>query len=261
MPGVWRPERRNRNIGTSSSGYSKSNDMRIPASWEDKHGNYTLYYERLEVARFQETPIGDFRLKILYEEPRVGHTYGCSPSDVIKVLTLAADLVPSLPDIVAFRQPTRKQRQQHPVWGRFLYFGEFGRHEGAAIILEAQELNAPLSWPKRMSLEDRAEFLRLVEDGHSFTEAKRRFQSTLAEAPIRNTVLYRTLLHELGHWVHYHQEVLNSPTALHENQDIASDLYFSKSVSEREDYAHAFAEKLRQALRQTDEIPFDPLEP
>ncbi|MGJ5619792.1 hypothetical protein [Sulfitobacter sp. MF3-043] len=259
MKAVWRPERRNRKIGTSASGYSKSNDMRIPESWQDKHGNFSVFLERLKNAKEQDVTIGNFELTTLFEEPRDGFTYGCSPLDVIKLLTAAVNLVPSLPDIVAFRQPTRKQQLQRPVWGRFLYFAEFGKHGGTAILLEAQELGAKLKWSKRMTMEDRDEFARLVSDGHAFTEEKRGFQAELNEGSVRNTILYRTLLHELGHWVHYHQEVLNAPTALNEDQEVASELYFSKPSTEREVYAHAFSAKLGQSLREASEIPFDPI--
>jgi len=259
VSGVWRPERRNRNIGTSWSGYSKSNDMRIPESWQDKHGNYSMFYERLEAAKEQEATIGDFKLKVLYEEPREGFTYGCTPADVIKILRAVASLSPELPDIIAFRQPTRKQRQQKPVWGRFLYFAEFGKHEGTAIILEAQELGTVLKWSKRMTIEDRAEYERLAADGHPFVETKRHFEAKLVEDAVRNTTLYRTLLHEIGHLAHYHRDVLDDRTALDEDFDVARDLYFSKPSSEREIFAHSFAESLSQSLRLTGEIPFDPL--
>lgn len=257
MSGVWRPERRNRNIGKPWSGFSKSNDMRVPESWQDKHGNYSMFYERLDSPTEQNTTIGVFDLKVLYEEPRVGFSYGCTPSDVIKVLSLAVSLSSSLPAIIAFRQPTRKQQRQRPVWGRFLYFAEFGKHEGTAIIIEAQEIGASLKWPKRMTLEDRAEYERLVADGHPFVETKRHFEATLTEQAVRNTLLYRTLLHELGHLAHYYQDVFYSRTALDKDQSIARELYFSKPSSEREVFAHGFAEKIGQSLRRAGEIPFD----
>lgn len=255
---VWRPERRNRNIGTKSSGYSMSNDMRIPASWLDKHGNYSHYYERLELAYAKEASIGDFNIKILYEEPNEGFSYGCSPADIITLLTLVAEVAPAMPDIIAFRQPTRKQRQQFPVWGRSLYFAEFGKNEGTAIVLEAQELEALLRWPKNMNLEDRAEYERLICDGHSFVETKRHFEAHLAVDGIRNTMLYRTLLHELGHLADYHQKVLSEETALDSDQDVAADLYFSRPTSEREVFAHRFAEDFSRSLKADGKIPFEP---
>lgn len=255
---VWRPERRNRNIGTKRSGYSNSNDMRIPESWQDKHGNYSLYYERLELFYAKEVLIGDFITKILYDKPHDGFSYGCSPAGVIKLLTMVSVSVPAMPDIIAFRQPTRKQRQQFPVWGRFLYFAEFGTNEGTAIVLEAQELGTLLRRSKDMNLEGRAEYERLVGDGHYFVETKRYFEAHLAEDGIRTTKLYRTLLHELGHLADYHQKVLSEETALDPDHDVAADLYFSRPTSEREVFAHRFAEDLSRSLRADGKIPFAP---
>jgi hypothetical protein len=176
--------------------------------------------------------------------------------DVIELLSMAAKIAPALPEIIAFRQPTRKQRQLLPVWGRFLYFAELGNHRGTAIVLEAQELGATLIWPKSMSPDDRAEFERLVGDGHSFAETKRHFLANLAEKGIRNTILYRTLLHELGHLTDYHQKVLNEQTALYPDQSVAADLYFSRPTREREVFAHGFAENLGRSLRTAGKIPF-----
>jgi hypothetical protein len=255
---VWRPERRNRNIGTKRAGYAKANDMRIPESWLDQHGNSSLYYERLNLTRTEEATIGDFHLKILYEKPKDGFSYGCSPADVVKLLAMAAKTVPALPDIIAFRQPTRKQHQQFPVWGRFLYYAEFGKHQGTAIVLEAQKLGFALKLPKTMSLEDRAEHERLVDDGHSFVETKRHFHTHLTEDKIRNTTLYRTFLHELGHLADYHMKALNEQVALDPDQNVATDLFFSRPISEREVFAHRFAENLSRSLKAKNEIPFEP---
>lgn len=259
MTGVWRPERRNRRIGTKASGFSKSNDMRIPVTWLDKHGNGSLYFERLEKPSFQRVKVGDNHVKVLFEAPRAGFSYGCSPADIVKLLTALSDLVPALPDIVAFRQPTRKQSQQTPTWGRFLYFAEFAEHHGTAIVVEAQELGAPLNWSKRMTLEDRTEYARLLRDGHVFVETKRDHVAVLTEEAVRNTILYRSFLHELGHLADYHQKVLDDKTALAPNQDAAENLYFSRPASEREAFAHRFAERLRGTLLERGVIPFAPL--
>lgn len=233
--------------------------MRIPESWVDEHGNCSLYYERLVSPQVTQIIVGDNHLKILYETPKDGFSYGCSPSDVIKLLARATKFAPALPNIIAFRQPTRKQRQQNPVWGRFMYFAEFAEHHGTAVILEAQRLGASLKWPKRMTLEDRAEYQRLLQDGHSFVETKRNFVTEFTEESVRSTVLYRTFLHELGHLADYHQKVLNDQSALDPDQDAAADLYFARPASEREAFAHRFAEELGQSLLGSGAIPFEPL--
>lgn len=258
MTGVWRPERRKRRIGTKASGFSKSNDMRIPESWLDRHWNCSLYYERLEAPLVEGIKIGEHKMIVLYETPREGFSYGCSPADLMKLLTIISKLVPALPNILAFRQPTRKQLQQNPVWGRFLYFAEFAEHHGTAIVLEARELGAPLKWSKHMTLEDRAEYERLLRDGHIFVETKRYQVAELAEEPVRNTKLYRTFLHELGHLADYHQKVLNNQTTLDPDRGVADSLYFSRPTSEREAFAHRFAEELRETLIESSSIPFAP---
>ncbi len=225
----------------------------------DRHGNGSLFYERMEPAYFAQEDIGGFDVKVFYEMPNDGFTYGCSPPDVVKVLNAVAPNVPTLPDMIAFRQPTRKQRQLKPVWGRLLYFADFGAHDGSAIILEAQEMGATLSQSKQMSPEDRAELDRLRADGHVFNKTKRSFEALLSAQTVRATILFRTLLHELGHWIQYCDDVLNATTALDPDQDVASDLYFSKPGSEREVYAHRFADRLAARLRTSGTIPFEPL--
>lgn len=225
----------------------------------DRYGNVSLFYERIEPAYFCREVIGDFDVKVFYEMPRDDFTYGCSPPDVVKVLKDIAPNVQSLPDMIAFRQPTRKQRHLKPVWGRFLHSAEFGPHEGTAIILEAQEVGASVSWSKRMSLEDQHELDRLRDDGHVFQETRRSFDALLSFETVRSTILYRTLLHEIGHGVQYHDEVLDMTTALDPDQNVASELYFSKPSSEREAYAHTFADQLARGLRSSGTIPFEPL--
>ena len=158
----------------------------------------------------------------------------------------------------AFRQPTKRQQQQNPVWGRFVYFAKLGVHSGSAIILEAQELGTKMRWPKRMSLDERSEYERLIADGHVFIEASRYFEAELVEQDIRNTKLYRTLLHELGHLAHYQHDVVETQTALDHDQDVAQRLHFAKPSSEREIFAHSYAKKLNKFLRENGSIPFDP---
>lgn len=110
-----------------------------------------------------------------------------------------------------------------------------------------------------MTLEDRAEYARLLLDGHVFVETKRDQVAVLTEEAVRNTILYRSFLHELGHLADYHQKVLDDKTALDPNQDAAENLYFSRPPSEREAFAHRFAERLRDTLLASGAILFVPL--
>jgi hypothetical protein len=102
-----------------------------------------------------------------------------------------------------------------------------------------------------MSLGDQAEFIRLRADVHVFNETTRTFDALLSDQPVRSTILYHTLLHEIGHWVQYHEDVLAAATAIDPAQDVARALYFSKPSSQREVYARSFADRLV--------VDFDPL--
>ena len=258
MSATWRPERRNRNIGTAASGHSAVNAMRIPESHSDRHGNDSSFCERWNVTDMVDVLIDTQPVKILYEEPRAGFTYGCSPADVLVILRAVGEYMPLLPDFIVFRQPTRKQGMLNPVWGRLRYLTEFDGEPGIAIVLEAQPLGGKLRLSKRMGPEDRAEFERLVVDGHRFSDKKRFFEAELNEQAVRNTILYRTLLHELGHLADYTQKVLDETTALDSDGARAFDLYQARPAAEREHCAHAFAYALATTLKANGVVPFEP---
>ena len=258
MPATWRSERRNRNIGTAASGHSADNAMRVPESRSDRYGNDSSFCERWNVADVIDVSIDDQPVKILFEEPRTGFTYGCSPADVIVILQAVGGFMPLLPDFIVFRQPTRKQAMLNPVWGRLRYSTEFDGETGIAIVLEAQPLGGKLKRSKRMGLEDRAEFERLVADGHRFSASKQFFEAELNEQAVRNTILYRTLLHELGHLIDFYEKVLNEKTALDSDGARAFDLYQACPASEREHSAHAFADAIATTLKANGVIPFRP---
>lgn len=249
-----RPERRNRKIGTAASGYGQSNKMKIPESWVDSTGRCTCYYERIQADFTGEYAIGERRIKVFYEKPWGGFSYGCSPEDVVHVLSQVPSDDIRLLDYVVFRQPTRKQLQQFPVWGRLIYCAEIGDLTGPTIFLESQELGSEFKWPRKLNVEDRAEVERLKADGHIFEDTRRHHINRMTEPAIRNTLLYRTLLHELGHWVDYDRKVLSA-----DDVDLAADLYFARPRVEREQFAHRYAEEMAARLRAEKTIPFAPL--
>ncbi len=160
-------------------------------------------------------------------------------------------------DLIVFRQPTKKQIQLSPVWGRLLYLADIGKHLGAAIYLEAQEVGVPFKWGRKLDLEGQAELIRLREDGHQIDETKREYIVTPSEETIRNTLLYRTLLHELGHWVQYTRDFLDDDTALSEDPDVAYQLYFAQPNIEHEYFAHRYAFEVAKRLRNGGIIPFE----
>lgn len=249
-----RPERRNRKIGTEAAGYRESNKMGIPAEWFDRGGSLRFYASRMGPHQVIEYELPGGPLVFLYESPRSDCTYGCSPRDVAHIL---ANIPPGDIEglkIIAFRQPTRKQANLSPVWGRLLYEADFESHAGPAVVIEAQDLSRPFRWSRKLSLEGQAELERLRKDGHGVEEDRRGYTIHLTEDSVRHTVLYRTLLHELGHWVDWLAEVERTPS------NDAEERYFARPACERESYAHAYAVQIAERLRRSGVIPFQPLQ-
>jgi len=227
--------------------------MRIPLNVSDGDA---LFYERVKPQYVVKAQVGTSEIAVLYEEPRTGFTYGCTPKDVIHVLSLLPDDDVCMIDTVVFRQPSRKQAQQAPVWGRLHYLAVLGSFVGPCIYVEAFEIGSSFRWPRKLSLDRMAELGRLRADGHFFEENKREYIITPTADSIRNTILYRTPLHEVGHWVQYEKEALDEGSALDANSDVAYDLYFAKPTAERESFAHRYAGEQGDRLRKSGSIPF-----
>lgn len=255
MRAGWRPERRNRKIGTAAAGHGQDNRLVIPQSWHESRD----FTERLGPHDTIEARLQGRRLTVLAEPARRGATYGCGPADVVHLLDRlpAADLAGLA--LVVFRQPTRKQETLRPAWGRCLFQADFGRHSGPAILLEAIELERPLVWPRRLCLAEREELERLAADGHEVTRDRRATTLRLREESVRGTVLYRTLLHEVGHWVDWQRRVLRpagAPGSPPQGELEAA--YFARPPVEREAVAHRYATEQAGRLRAAGVIPFAP---
>lgn len=80
------------------------------------------------------------------------------------------------------------------------------------------------------------ELERLREDGLEIEVTKREYIIKQTLDSVRNTQLFRTLLHEIGH--------NNDPKPV------------ERASQEKEDYAHKFAEKMRSKLILEGSIPF-----
>jgi hypothetical protein len=197
---------------------------------------------------------------VLVEETRRGCIHTCTVDDIHFVIRHipAADLRGL--KVFVLRQPKRKEEILSPVWGRLVYEAEYGDWTGPAIILEAQELSKPILEPRSLNPEGARELDRLRRDGHRIVSTKREYlvETTLESA--RATQLYRTLLHEVGHWVDWLRSVTR-PAARTKRPDKEierlEDLYFARPKSERESFAHRYADALAEHLRLRGTIPFD----
>ncbi len=140
-----------------------------------------------------------------------------------------------------------------PTWGRLFYRADFVGQIGPAIVIEAADLTRPVYWPRKLSLDHQHELERLRADGHRVEEDRRGYRVHLSEESVRNTVLYRTLLHELGHWVDWLTKVERAPEG-------DAELFLARPAAEREAFAHAYADRIGAELRSSGVIPFAPLE-
>ncbi|MDR3352233.1 MAG: hypothetical protein LBO00_04325, partial [Zoogloeaceae bacterium] len=111
---------------------------------------------------------------------------------------------------------------------------------------------------KSLTPEDSKELERLKKDGLVFAADKRGHTAILTPETARATQLYRTLLHEVGHYVQYRQFMGASSSEFAGMSDDELDDYFWDSVptEEKEKFADAYADRLRDDLLARGIIPF-----
>lgn len=250
------PIRRSRNIGTARQGHGQNNRLVIP--WPTAH---KAFYERLGPTTRQDAVINGQVFSFLTETPRAGWQHCCSVADI-------AHLIEHIPPeyygelrLIVLRQPKRKEAILSPVWGRLLYAYEFAGEHFPAIVLEAVNLQRPLRWSRYLSVDDQQELRRLAADGHRLEQTPRQHLIWLQPHAVRHTQLYRTLLHEFGHYQHYRQlvEQPDQPDEEPSAWETRYEHYFRLPTAEKERYAHAFAARLAQRLEAAGIIPFNSL--
>ena len=256
MRAGWRPERRNRKIGTADAGWRKQNSMVVPNSRHDEF----YFYERLGRHTANEMELHGQTITFLVEPARPGSTYGCSARDVLHVLgQLPAGDVAGL-KLLVLRQPTRKQEIISPVWGRCVYAAMFGSRKGPTIMLEAMDLSHQLRWPGKLSVDDRIELERIEGDGHHLIRDRRGTTIKVNASAVRSTILYHTLIHEVGHWVDWKKRVLQ-PKADADDPDRKrlKTAFFVRPHSEIEKFANSYADRHAAQFTDASVIPFGTL--
>ena len=253
---MYNPIRRNRNIGTAKQGHGQNNKLCIPCPLVVSK----MFYEQIENYHKEIRIIHGREFVFVVEATLHDFEHACSVDEVAKMLhLLPAEDLGKLGRIV-FRQPKRKEAILSPVWGRLVLHYEFENHFEPTIILEAFNINVKLKWPKSLSVESQKELEWLRQDGHKFVTDRRSHIASFEKSACRNTQLYRTLLHEVGHYVHYLQEVI-WPLGDHappEKYQIFLDRYFDGIPErERETFAHSYAERQYAALVAKKVVPFE----
>ena len=256
---TYNPTRRNRNIGTTKQGHGRDNRLVIPdvsngeRGWEEELGRHQRILKHVKGRQ----------ILFIVDKNNNGCVHACSIADILHVLEYLPSQDWTGVNTFFLRQSTRKQRLLKPVWGKLLYhanvsrFGQDSRQTGPAVILEAFGLNEIIKWPTSLRPQDQQELTRLSNDGHLISRKGRHHIIHTTESSVRATQLYRTLLHEIGHWIHYVENVVKpSELGVDDQQSLAS-VYFGRTVDEREAFAHSYAEKNRLHLEKFGIIPFN----
>jgi len=279
------PTRRNRNIGTAKHGYGQDNELVIPFPAVEMKS----FFERLSEYNTVIKEIKGHKFKFIVETTRNNSFYACTIEDIEQILIEIPKEDYGDLELIILRQPTRKEENLKSVWGRLIYSYEFENDYSPAVIIEAVDLDRTFRWSKKLSIASQKELERLKEDGHKIKMGKRFYEAEYELTNIRATQLYRTLLHEFGHYVHY-LEVVKSPLADIKNQinllddqiedndtsetnplfdkwDSLDDeynkrveeleqKYFSIPSSEKEVFAHSYADELKEDLTLRGIVPF-----
>ncbi len=217
-----------------------------------------MYYERL--SRYQKTSavINGHEFVFIVEATRSGAAHACSVEDIKRLLTLIPAEDYGKLKLIVLRQPKRKEEVLSGVWGRLIYSYELEGRFYPAVVLEAVNYSRALKWAKSLSVDDQQELARLRADGHAFRETGNSFVAELEPEAVRNTQLYRTLLHEFGHYVHYCR-VVDHPGCADEDYETRErrwEAYHKLPWAEKESFAHRYADDLRWKLFQQRLLPF-----
>lgn len=257
MKNTWNPIRRNRNIGTVKSGRSADNSLVVPERWAD----YKIFWERLTNPVINQFNFANQKITLLVEPPREGSIHASTPQDVRRVLSLLPDEHLKEIEIVVFRQPSRKEEILKPVWGRFVYYADLGRFSGPGIYLESMATGTVLNWGNKITPFQRRELETLQSEGHEITKVRRGYDIHTSPHAVRNTQLFRTLPHEIGHAVDYlNNSLMPSIEAPTETESDYIDAAFrSKPSLDKEEFANRYAREFYERHSSSGHIPFDPI--
>jgi hypothetical protein len=252
---TWNPVRRNRNIGTVKSGYSSDNKFVVPEKWAD----YRVFWERLENPVACPLSVQGHDITLLVEPTRPGYFHACTPGDIERLLSLIDVEHLEEVDLVVFRQPKKKEEILHPVWGRFIYYADIGKYSGSGVYIEAVATNSTIKWGNKLSPFQRKELEALEIDGHRIERVKRGYDIHTTPDTVRNTQLFRTLPHEIGHAVDYLTHSLNPSieTDSENESEYISEVYRSKPTRDKEEFANRYAREFYEKYSSDGKLPFD----
>lgn len=245
--------RRNRNIGTPLAGRGQDNRNVIPERWSD----LTPYWQSLQSPVVVKREVDGNSIGFVIEPTRSKSAHACTVEDVCEILRLLPDHHARHISLVVMRQPTRRQETLAPVWGRLGYWSELCGLEGPGIYLEARNASNVEDWPLSLTPDQQRELTRLAEDGHVVERHKRGYKVFSTFESIRATQLYRTVPHEIGHYVDY--LTFDAGKGIEHGLTEFWDLYDAKPGRDKEDFAHRYADEFRALMKSTGNFPFRPI--
>ncbi len=232
------PTRRNRNIGTAKQGFKRQNRFDIPCYYirESK-----IYWEKLSSYKKIEKQINGWNFTFIVEKTKKDWFHACTIEDLEMILQHIPSAYYRDLRTIVLRQPKRTEEIFSAVWGRLVFYYEFESEGVPAIILESVKSGSKINWSRKINIDRQKELERLKNDGFEMIETKRSFEIDLTLENVRNTQLYRTLLHEIGHYFQYCEN---------------PEKFDRLPTAEKEVFAHNFADKLKLELEEKNIIPF-----
>jgi hypothetical protein len=222
-----------------------------------------MWWEVLRTSSSVQREVAGRQLTFFVEKTRKDFFYACTIEDVCHLLTLLPAEDWNGIDTFVFRQPTQKQQLLSPSWGRIDYSaelfspGQAPRAQGPAIFLDAVDINHPMRWSKQLDPDDQVELLRLSTDRHSVRYGPKSNIVVSTYASVRHTQLYRTLPHEIGHWVDFVRRIEQPSASPNADHSELWDRYWARPKKEREAFAHRYADSAREQLLKSGAVPFD----
>lgn len=196
---------------------------------------------------------------VIVEPAAPGWKYYLSIPDILELLKLVPQDDRKDIAVIVFRQPKRKERIFSPVWGRMSYWAEFGAYSGTSIVIEAQPLDYSYRLQKDIGPVFAKELDALRNDGHIVETTRRHIEISCPPHAIRNTQLFRTVPHEIGHRMDYEEKVSAPFDRDEDDLDALMARYFSRPQREREQFADRYAEAVMSDFRRQETVPFPPL--
>jgi hypothetical protein len=253
------PTRRNRNIGTTAAGHGQDNRLSIA---RPGHTDRT-WWEALKTNSSTQREVAGRVVTFIVEKTKANFAYACTIGDICRLLPSVALSDWEGITTFVFRQPTSKQALLNPSWGRVDYYAELFEPGKAplparpVIFLDAVEVGTPMEWSKHVSPFEQKELQRLSAEGHVIQHSSKSILIRSTHGAVRNTQLYRTLLHEIGHWVDRNNCMKTAGSQSAEDYSVYLDRYWARPEIEREAAAHSYAEQVGNRLRSEHKIPFE----